>query len=50
MVGLTAVILLVGAASFGCSRNTGKTGGEAVDSALDSTGEAVKDAGDAIKQ
>ena len=50
MLGLAAVILLVGAASFGCSSDTGKTAGEAVDSAMDSTGEAVEDAGDAIKQ
>lgn len=50
MLGLAAVVLLFGAASFGCSRNTGRTAGEAVDSAADSTGEAIKDAGDAIKQ
>jgi hypothetical protein len=50
MLGLAAVILLVGAASFACSSDTGKTAGEAVDNAMDSTGEAVEDAGDAIKQ
>ncbi len=50
MLCLAAVILFVGAASFGCARNSGKTAGEAVDGAMDSTGEAVKDAGEAIKQ